>query len=106
VLKQTKEQISSLFKDDRHPVLHFLYESQAQVITALQSKYVETTSPYKIGQIKAAVQMVLSLPSALLENLEGFVYRDLSEKKKMHIWVPFPRTRWTLKVKSGGQMEL
>jgi len=74
--KQTNKQISSLLKNDRHPDLHFLYESQVQVITPLQSKYTETWFPYKIGQIKAAVQFVLYLPSALLGNLQGFVYWD------------------------------
>jgi len=72
--KQTNKQISSLFKDDRHPVLHFLYETQVLVINELRSNYIETTSPYKIGQIKSAVQFVLSLPSVLLGNLEVFVY--------------------------------
>ena len=80
--KQTNKQISSLFKDGRHPDLHFLYESQVQVITALQSQYTGTSSPHKIGQIKAAIQFILSLQSALLGNLEGFVYWDFWDKKE------------------------
>jgi len=43
---------------------------------------------------------------ALLGNLEEFVYWDVSEKNRIRIWVSFSWTQRTLKVKSGGHLEL
>jgi hypothetical protein len=39
-------------------------------------------------------------------NLEGFIYWDFRQKKKMCIWAPFLWTQRALKVKSGGHPEL
>jgi hypothetical protein len=39
-------------------------------------------------------------------NIEGFIYWDFLEKKRKHMWVPLLWTQTTLKVKSGGNLEL
>jgi hypothetical protein len=36
----------------------------------------------------------------------GFVYWDVWQKKRMHIWAPLSWTQRTLKVKPGGHLEL
>ena len=55
-----------------------------------------------IGPCKQAAVSI----GALLGNLEGFVYWDFCEKKKIRIWVPLLWTQRIVKVKSGGHLEL
>jgi len=50
---------------------------------------------------KRCKRAALSL-GPLLGKMEGFVYWDFREKRKMHILVPFPWAQRTLKFKSGG----
>jgi hypothetical protein len=43
---------------------------------------------------------------ALLGNLEEVRLLGIFEREKMYIWVPFSWTQRTLKVKTGGHLEL
>jgi hypothetical protein len=53
---------------------------------------------------RACKRAVLSI-GPLLGNLEGFIYWDFWEKKRMHISIPLCWTQKKLNVKSGGHLE-